>query len=286
MISSLRINIFRRFIYLSCLIHTIIAYKVYQFQSEFYVFEYRFPFYKSELLKGLILDNLMILYWLLVALLFVGFIKGTASRLYTVSLYLIFISLEKAIWPVLDGGNNFTHLVIFFLILINEKKCRSSALSKVFKFLIISQLCLVYFFSVISKFQNPIWLNGTAIFYVLTSYQYSTNWVSEFVRTINPAILVIPTYFILFFQFTYPLGVTNQNLKRYYIIVGIFFHLFIGIIMGLPSFAVHFISAYSIFLNYNAIKWILRKKANTKTYIRKPLNLFKDKFTIFTSFLS
>lgn len=260
MISSLKINIFRRLIYLSCLFHTLTTYKVYSLQNKFHIFDFKTAIFNEDYLDAIILNNLMILFWVLVLALSIGTFKGYANRFFSFSVFILLTITEKTIWPVLDGGNNFIHLILFFLILVNEKKNKIKEINKIFETLITLQFCIVYFFSVISKFQNPIWLNGTAIFYVLTSYQYTTNWISEFVKSSNPAIIALSTYFILFYQFTYPVGIFTQRLKKYYILFGIFFHLFIALIIGLPSFAFHFLASYSIFLNYSSIKWILRKR--------------------------
>jgi hypothetical protein len=256
---TFKINMFRRAVYFSSLVHLLTTYDVIKNQSDTSVFpvppeETTFYILRYVDLSS-ILGGLENVYYLSLILLTMAIIIGYSSRFLSLLVCFLVLYVEKAIFPVLDGGNNINHIMLLYLIIPNEKSTSyiSEALKKYFVILASIQMSLLYFSAGVFKVISPMWQNGTALYYVLTSYEYSHPLVAEAVWSLSPKWFVLPTYLVMVFQISYPLAMYHKRIKLYYLAFGVLFHVFIGLAMGLPTFAIHMCAIYVIFLDDSEI---------------------------------
>lgn len=198
-------------------------------------------------------------------LLFCVILKGISNRFISLLIYTLVASIEFYLFPVLDGGSNLLQLILFYLIFSNEKKSIGFGryISEKVVFLIQFQVAIMYLTTGVLKLVAPFWQNGVAIFYTLTSVEYSVPWVANFIWNSHPIIYVVPNYLVLLFQLTFPLSLINLRLKNWYLIIGVIFHLFIATVIGLPTFALQVVATYPIFFDGK----LLEKALNLENWL-------------------
>lgn len=177
--------------------------------------------------------------------------RGISSRYASVPIFFLVTAIESFLFPVIDGGSNLNHLMLLYLTFVDENKINTVNLelaSFVSKLSVLT-IASMYLTTGLLKIISPLWQKGVAIFYILTSQEYSTPFFAQLAWDIPAIFLIIPNYLVLIFQITFPFSLLIPSLKKSYLFFGIFFHLIIAIVIGLPSFAVHVICAYSIFLS-------------------------------------
>ena len=137
----------------------------------------------------------------------VGLLFGYRTTLVTVISWLFMISLHKRNFLVLQGGDVLFRLLVFWAIFLPlgallsvdnwKKSLKSNRVISVATAAFIIQLCLVYWSSILFKW-NIDWLSGKAAFFALHIDQFTTpfgNWIREM------QFLSLPlTYFTLFIE--------------------------------------------------------------------------------------
>ena len=113
---------------------------------------------------------------------------------------------------------------------------------------LVVQVCILYSTSGLSKVQGKLWQDGTAVYYILRASEFST-WptLSKFVYE-NGYLTTIASYAAVLIQVFFPLLVFNPLLKIPTIVTVIGMHASIGILMGLPVFAIVMIGTEMIFV--------------------------------------
>lgn len=257
-----KLNLVRRTTALASLVHLIYIAPLssYIFGNSLNRNEIPWVFYYSNIILE---KNFYLVLMLAIALLLLVLLTGISYRLISLTIYILVASIEFYLFPVVDGGSNLLQLILFYLILSNEKKASSieSYISERVVFLIQFQVAIMYLTTGILKLVAPFWQNGVAIFYALTSVEYSVPWVAKFVWSSHPIVYVLPNYLVLVFQLTFPLGLINSQLKRWYLLIGLFFHLFIALVIGLPTFALQVVATYPIFFDGILLKRTLKLEA-------------------------
>lgn len=211
-------------------------------------------------------------------LLIVGILIRTSSRLISIPIYLLVTNLENSLFQVLDGGSNISHLALFYLMLSNELSSTEyeRLLSKSAKWLLIFQISLMYLTTGVLKLVAPLWQQGVALFYVLTSFEYSSPFIAKTVWKLPPILYVIPNYVIIIYQLTFPLSLFEKSVKLAYLIFGVIFHIFIALFVGLPTFALQVLSLYPVLLDDETTATLERLFLKPLHRFQKfPLRLFK-----------
>ncbi|MER7468629.1 HTTM domain-containing protein [Streptomyces sp. NPDC097981] len=113
---------------------------------------------------------------------------------------------------------------------------------------IATQMCLVYVVSGLYKVQGKMWQDGTALFYVLRVSEFSLPGVSDLVYN-NDILVFLGTYSTTIFLVYFPLGILVPRLRPWAAVASISFHLAIGVLMGLTSFALTMMACDLIFLS-------------------------------------
>ncbi|MFF4158376.1 hypothetical protein [Streptomyces sp. NPDC001678] len=170
---------------------------------------------------------------------------------------------------LLDGGDNLAYVVIPMLLLtrcydrfafpsgLGRKaaaripaviRSLSEPIHNLGILAIAMQMCLVYVVSGLYKVQGKMWQDGTALFYVLRVSEFSLPGVSDLVYK-NDMLVFLGTYSTTIFLVYFPLGILVPQLRPWAAVASISFHVAIGVLMGLTSFALTMIACDLVFLS-------------------------------------
>lgn len=194
---------------------------------------------------------------------------------------------------ILTGGNNILILIVFFLafmwgdITYKEEQYSSSWTIKrhliglVHNLMLLAsliQICIMYFFSGMFKFDGEQWIHGTALYYVLRVTEFTLPGVSEIIYS-SALLITIGTYTTLIFQIAFPFLIWFKKLKPYMFLLAVMFHALIGIIMGLTWFSVQMIAVDILFFSVNSLE-PLNKKQNIIMNKLKIKSIFSRRSTL------
>lgn len=134
----------------------------------------------------------------------------------------------------------------------NKPSLEPDLLTSVFYRMIQIQLCLIYIYSGMEKLKGQAWWDGTAIWTVLANPQMvigDWSWMRHF-----PLAIVFATFSTVLFEVYFPVLVWIKPLRKYFLLAGVLFHIGIGVIIALWSFAFLMITPYVLFVSES---WLL-----------------------------
>lgn len=181
------------------------------------------------------------------------FIYGIFTRLSTVFLFfLLFVFKIRNIY-LLDGADNVISVILPFFIFIDsfsmsniyEQKIKNlknkfsnyiNITSNYFSIGMMLQICIIYLFASLHKLQGPIWLDGTALYYILNSEDFSATSLNT-ILTSSLIIVKFLTWFSIGFQITFPFLILFRKTKYLALLLGVLFHIGIFILMRIDNFS-------------------------------------------------
>ena len=86
--------------------------------------------------------------------------------------------------------------------------------------LILVQIALVYATAGLCKLTGDLWQNGTSLYYILQSLDYSVPWIAN-LAVKHSTLLAIATYGTIVFQLCFPLFVWNRTLRPWILVAGV-----------------------------------------------------------------
>ena len=169
-------------------------------------------------------------------------------------IWFIVINIHNRIYPALTGGDYLLNQLLFFNIFISGKYILKNDWKNQIKkclhnlgvFAIMTQICLVYFFSALAKLHDENWLNGTAVLMTSQVDHFSLPIISNNAARFT-FLLVFLNYLVLFYQVLFPIVIWIKKIKKTFIVIGILMHLYIAFVMGLVSFGLIMILPYIYF---------------------------------------
>lgn len=209
---------------------------------------------------------------LLIALL--GFVPCITGILH----WYICYSIQQSFLPV-DGGDQISMVITFLLIPItlldfrfNYFLSKKRELNKYiinitgcFMLLIKVQVFLIYINAAIERLRNKEWADGTALYYFFSDSVFGIpKWeyqLTSFIWESNLIILITwsVTALELFLAFNI---IQNKLTNKIALILGIVFHIFIGLTIGIWTFAIVMIACLILYLH--ADMQIFNKKREEK----------------------
>jgi len=216
------------------------------------------------------------------------FTVGCLTRLMTLLHWLMIWSIQTRNDFLGDGGDKVMRIVLLFLVFVNagavfsldatRKRWRGQAilhpmLAVVHNFgicAIVLQLAFLYMSTGLYKVMGELWQNGTAIYYILRVDEFSWPGVAELIYR-NPYVVVGATYGTVLFEVMFAPLLLNRWTRLFAIIpAGFLFHLGIGAVMGLSTFAWSMLSLYPLLVTdgeYQAVGgWFRRRFVLTVYY--------------------
>jgi predicted DCC family thiol-disulfide oxidoreductase YuxK len=154
-----------------------------------------------------------------------------------------------------DGGDNILRIVLLFMVFLLDRSTLQSIqtpnptsrvhmavfVHNLAVLAIYAQICLLYMVSGSTKLSGEVWFNGTALYYVSHVDWFAPPWAWLQEAYKNAWIVTLGTYAALLYQVGFPF----MLLHRWHIawvVLGIGFHLGIGVSMGLVSFSMAMIA--------------------------------------------
>lgn len=193
---------------------------------------------------------------------------GKWPRVSAFMVYMITINLHMKGYQAFTGGEVLVNMMLFYLMFIHKPKNSGvygelqNVLNNTFYWILLLQVCLLYFFSAVYKFYDDAWTGGFAMQYISKIDAYSSNLLSIFNE--NYWLSAIATYLTLGYQILFPFLVWIKKIKIPYLIFGVLFHLAISFGMGIFHFGMIMIVAYILFLDDKHIEWIKSKLKRKK----------------------
>jgi hypothetical protein len=189
-------------------------------------------------------------------------VLGWRTRLLSPVNYLLWISMHNRFPHLWDGGDNLMAIVLLYALFAdvgthfsfdaarrraqgkpNEPSGAWAILHNAAMLAIAFQVCLVYGIAGLTKVRSEVWQNGTALYYALRAPEYRLPGVSELIYE-NGVFVTLLAYATVAFQVSFPFLVfAHRHTRTLAVLIGISFHLAIGSVMGLVTFALFLIAA-------------------------------------------
>lgn len=185
-------------------------------------------------------------------------ICGVAPRFILPIIWFFTQNLNAKSAVIMDGGNNLSELLLFYLLFINTSgipisMSRSGTLRSFFVgvsnaafFLSRFQIFVVYLTVGLYKLNGDLWQNGMALYYILQSKEYTHPLLGGFLVD-HPLLSMLGTYFTVAFQSMFPYLVWFDRTRPWMLMMGTVLHLGIAFVMGLFTFGLIMCASYFVF---------------------------------------
>lgn len=111
------------------------------------------------------------------------------------------------------------------------------------------QIFILYTASALFKVQGSQWQDGTALYYPLHLHEYGVfPWLNELIVA-DPFVLTVMTYFSIYVQLFFAVGLLHPVTRRLALIGVILLHGGIAVLMGLPWFSLAMLAFDAIFVS-------------------------------------
>lgn len=190
-------------------------------------------------------------------------IFGSRPGLVIPAVFFFTMNVNARAGITLDGGNNLSELLLFYLMFLNTsgrpidatarfattRIAISNAAFLISRFQVfVVYLCVGWF-----KLNGALWQNGMALYYILQSQEYSHPVIAELIVA-QPWLSVVGTYFTVIFQAAFPFLVWPHRTRPWILAAGVALHLGIAFAMGLLTFGLVMCVSYLVFLQE---EWVI-----------------------------
>lgn len=134
----------------------------------------------------------------------------------------------------------------------NKNFLTEDLLSSVFYRIIQIHIAVIYAYTGLEKLKGSSWWDGTAIWTVLANSQIA---IADFtfVRSLPLVVWVLTTMTVVF-EIYFPAAILSRKLREPWLLLGVFFHIGIGLTLGLFSFSLIMMSTYFVLLQPERIR--------------------------------
>ncbi|HEY8403521.1 MAG TPA: hypothetical protein VIK71_02820 [Flavobacteriales bacterium] len=156
-----------------------------------------------------------------------------------------------------NSGILFMSLMAFYSVFVYTKAESSwnIVISNLARLTMVVQVVAIYSLSSWFKLIGEHWVKGDALYYALNIDVYSSQFwqkLSQF-----PVWCSIITYLTLGYQLLFPLLLLLKKQRHWVLLIGVLFHLMIGIVMHLWDFAFAMIFCYALFMKEEQAKFLM-----------------------------
>lgn len=163
------------------------------------------------------------------------------------------------------GGEVLINFMLFYLMFIQKADKSSNnydlqnAINNSFYVILLTQICILYFFSTYWKLYDDNWTSGKALLYISQIDSFSADWMKSLFTSL-PILASIMTYTVLLYQGLFLVLVWIKRVKIPFLIFGVCLHIGIALGMGLFAFGITMILTYVLFLDLEQINRLKRFK--------------------------
>lgn len=172
------------------------------------------------------------------------------SRILFFVLWFAVSNINNKVFCTLSGGDYLLQHLLFFATFLEGKEFTgvkrdwSMMFHNTGVLALKIQMCFVYAMAGLTKLLDPDWMGGTAVYDVFKISDFSLS----FMNTMdNNIFITLLNYSVVFYQLLFPVLVWIKPIQKWYLLIGVMQHLFISLIIGLPSFGFIMLIAYAIF---------------------------------------
>lgn len=208
--------------------------------------------------------NYEIMRWIMIVIILIallGFVPFITGILH----WYICYSIQQSFLPV-DGGDQISMVITFLLIpitlldfrfnyFLSEKRELNKYIVNItgsFMLLIKVQVFLIYINAAIERLRNKEWADGTALYYFFSDSVFGIpKWeyqLTNFIWESNLIILITWSVTALEFFLAFNI-IQNKATNKIALILGIIFHIFIGLTIGIWTFAIVMIACLILYLH-------------------------------------
>ncbi len=126
------------------------------------------------------------------------------------------------------------------------------SISSLFVRLMQIQICTIYMYTGFEKLKGNTWWDGTALWTVFANPQFS-QFDLKFLSQV-PLFFAVGTFLSLIFEIYFPAMMLNNKYRKYWLFAGFFFHVGIGLLLGLMTFSLVMLSTYVLFLQGDSLE--------------------------------
>lgn len=191
------------------------------------------------------------IFYFLVLVIFILYTLGIESVIFNVLVFLSMCSLYNLNGYITDGGNNLVIICLLYMIFtknaqyfsiykgkIDKLKSLSVGIHNLFFFLVLFQVCVLYFFAGFAKARGEMWYSGVAPYYIFNINSFTMTWIKPYIDFILefPLFITLISYLSIFMQLFFPFMLLNKYTKVIGILGSLCFHIGIIFVMGLVPF--------------------------------------------------
>lgn len=200
---------------------------------------------------------------------FFGRLRWVCAMVFYLTTIILFTSAHLYV----TGGHVFMKLILFYLLFIPDRTDNSlkRIMANLFLLTCKIQLAIVYLFAGLFKLHGEYWLNGEALYYVLSLREFSHPILQDLLLN-HPVLLKTGTWIGLAYQLTFPILIWFRKIKLPLLLFGVLFHLLVAFGFGLPDFGLFMIASYTMFISNQTAGSILKIPHQMNQAFQRSLN--------------
>lgn len=167
-----------------------------------------------------------------------------------VSAILVYVGVMVLYWrvtPYLTGGNYLLHILLFYLIWMDEGEGEKSYFSKLLSNTALLackvQLTVVYVFTGLYKLAGEAWRSGEAVSIITHVDEFTLPWFEASLANVD-WLMAAANYGALIYFFAFPIMVWWDRYRLVFLAIGVTLHIAMGIVLGVMDFSLVMIVAY------------------------------------------
>ena len=170
-------------------------------------------------------------------------------------IWFLFRIITHRMWLASNGGIQLMENMLFWSSFMHVSASSNALLSTIGTsafWIARLQLLLAYAAAAAHKFTGTTWLDGSAMSLVVADPTFNLGWLSA-----SPFLCTVLTYATLAFMALFPLAVWWKPTRRWWLCIGVVFHLCTAVFMGIPQMGFAFIACYALWLNEEEVRAII-----------------------------
>lgn len=191
-------------------------------------------------------------------------VLGYSKAWTRILIWLLFVNLHFGNHEMSNGGWHMLHHALFLSIFFFRTTSQSiwGRMGRLFHNLsfygVWLLLCMLYLVAGVHKLLGEMWLQGDAVFIILSQENFSHPWILDLLNG-NHWVLKWATWSSLVYQLLFSVVIWVRGLRPYLLAFGLCFHLSIAFVVGITDFGLILVACYTIFLPPSSATGINRK---------------------------
>lgn len=189
--------------------------------------------------------------WLLICVVIIAATIYAGRRWLSILVFIISLNYISLCYMAMNNGDKLLNFFVFALIFVDERALKGHVAQMVNNAVLILlkvNLCVVYFLNGYGKIMQKTWWDGSFMAKVWQlDYYVNPSLVPQWFS--NSVVCFITAWSVMLFELTFPFGIWHKRLKKWFIPIGLLFHIFIAVFLSLPDFGLTMMVAYLLFVD-------------------------------------